>query len=185
MNPTPKPSESAFRSPLGVAMIVLGLAVITLGPYTLYRLGPLSNHDSESSQKSQSAQHAALDGSLDVSELDTLPQSLRDGALLLLTTDDPERPDSILDMPEPMGENLLNPVSEAVEETQPILYWQPAIGPPPYSITISSGNQVIVGAQGIQNTSWMVPAPLVRGGTDRPGRSLALCEKTLGLPARG
>jgi len=90
--------------------------------------------------------------------------------MLLLTTEMAEPPDSIANLPVASGENVLRPVSEAVEETQPILYWSAAFGEPPYSVSITSlsdsagRGQVIARAQGIQNTSWMVLTPLRRGG---------------------
>ncbi|MCU1337511.1 MAG: hypothetical protein JWO19_3092 [Bryobacterales bacterium] len=142
-------------------MIVAGIAVAILGPYTLYRLGP--HVKSVSSSETQSGPKGI---DLDISELDTLPDSLRDGAMLLLTADVPEPPDTIADLPVASGENVLRPVSEAVEETQPVLYWSAAFGEPPYAVAVmDERNQVIARVQGIQNTSWMVLAMLRRGGT--------------------
>ncbi len=105
-----------------------------------------------------------MDAALDVSELDALPKSLHDGAMLLLTTDTPEHPDDIAGLPDPTNENLLTPVSEAVLETQPTLYWQPGFGDPPYTATIFLGNQIVSRGQGLGNTSWTVSSPLARGG---------------------
>jgi hypothetical protein len=102
---------------------------------------------------------------LDVTELDTLPDSLRNGAMLLLTTETPEPPEAIVNLAVASGSNVLRPVSEAVEETQPVLYWSAAFGEPPYAVSITDERgQVIARAQGIQNTSWMVLTPLRRGG---------------------
>ena len=85
--------------------------------------------------------------------------------MLLLTTETPEPPDAIANLPVASGENVLRPVSEAVEETQPVLYWSAAFGEPPYTVSIADEHgQVIARAQGIQNTSWMVLTPLRRGG---------------------
>ena len=141
-------------------MVVAGVAVAILGPYALYRLGPHVPRVSSEQTKS-----GPLGIDLDLSELDTLPDSLRDGAMLLLTTETPEPPDAIKNLAVAGGENVLRPVSEAVEETQPVLYWSPAFGEPPYSVSITDERgQVIARAQGIQNTSWMVLTPLRRGG---------------------
>ena len=141
-------------------MVVAGVAVAILGPYTLYRVFP--HAPTVSTQETQSGP-PGID--LDVSELDTLPDSLRDGAMLLLTTETPEPPDSIADLAVASGANVLRPVSEAVEETQPVLYWSAAFGEPPYTVSITDEHgQVIARAQGIQNTSWMVLTPLHRGG---------------------
>jgi len=146
-------------------MVVAGVAVAILGPYSLYLLGP---HAPKVSTQETKSGPPGID--LDVSELDTLPDSLRDGAMLLLTTEMAEPPDSIANLPVASGENVLRPVSEAVEETQPILYWSAAFGEPPYSVSITSlsdsagRGQVIARAQGILNTSWMMLTPLRRGG---------------------
>jgi len=150
----------AFRSPEVVLMVVAGVAVAILGPYALYRLSP--HAPSVSTQETKSGSRGI---DLDISDLDTLPDSLRDGAMLLLTTETPELPDSIANLAVPTGENVLRPVSESIEETRPVLYWSAAFGEPPYSVSITDEhNQVIARAQGIQNTSWMVLTPLHPGG---------------------
>jgi hypothetical protein len=149
-----------FRSPEVILMVVAGVAVAILGPYTLYQLAP---HVPKVSTREAPSGPPGID--LDISELDTLPDSLRDGAMLLLNAETPEPPDSIADLGVASGENVLRPVSEAVEETQPVLYWSAAFAEPPYAISISDErNQVIARAQGIQNTTWMVLTPLRRGG---------------------
>lgn len=148
-------------------MVIAGLAVAIGGPYWMWHsMGPHSNLSGSSnpdSTDSQPVQHA-VDAALDISELDALPKSLHDGAMLLLTTDTPEHPDDIAGLPDPTNENLLTPVSEAVLETQPTLYWQPGFGDPPYTATIFLGNQIVSRGQGLGNTSWTVSSPLARGG---------------------
>jgi len=149
-----------FRSPEVILMVVAGVAVAILGPYALYQLSP---HAPRVSTQEQQSAPPGID--LDVSELDTLPDSLRDGAMLLLSTETPEPPEAIANLGVASGENVLRPVSEAVEETQPVLYWSAAFGEPPYTVAITDEHgQVIARAQGIQNTSWMVLTPLHRGG---------------------
>jgi hypothetical protein len=149
-----------FRSPGVILMVVAGVAVAILGPYALYQLAP--HVPKVSTSETQSAP-PGID--LDVSELDTLPDSLRNGAMLLLTTETPEPPEAIVNLAVAGGSNVLRPVSEAVEETQPVLYWSAAFGEPPYAVSITDERgQVIARAQGIQNTSWMVLTPLRRGG---------------------
>jgi hypothetical protein len=149
-----------FRSPEVILMAVAGVAVAILGPYTLYQLSPhapkVTSHESKSGPP-------GID--LDISELDTLPDSLRDGAKLLLTTETPVLPDDIMNLAVAGGENVLRPVSEAVEETQPVLYWSAAFGEPPYSVSVTDERGLVIArAQGIQNTSWMVLTPLHPGG---------------------
>ena len=150
----------AFKSPEVVLMVVAGLAVAILGPYSLYLLMPHAPR--VSSEKTKSAA-AGID--LDISELDTLPDSLRGDAMLLLTVETPELPEAIANLGAASGENILRPVSEAVEETQPVLYWSAAFGEPPYTVSISDDKGLVIArAQGIQNTSWMALTPLRRGG---------------------
>jgi len=153
-------TAKAFRSPEVILMVVAGVAVAVLGPYTLYQLSP---HVPRVSTNEAQSGPPGID--LDTTELETLPDSLRDQAMLLLTTETPQPPDAIADLPVASGGNILRPVSEAVEETQPVLYWSAALGEPPYTVSISDEHsQVIARAQGIQNTSWMVLIPLHRGG---------------------
>jgi hypothetical protein len=140
-------------------MVLAGVAVAVLGPYALYQLFP---HPKPARVQDPQAVARGID--LDVSELDTLPDSLRNGAMLLLTADTPEPPESIANLPVASGEDVLRPVSEAVEETRPVLYWSAAFGEPPYAVSIlDEHGQVLSRAQGIQNTSWTVLMPLRRG----------------------
>ena len=149
-----------LRSPEVVLMVVAGVAVAILGPYALYQLSP--HVPRVSTQETQSGP-PGID--LDVGELDTLPDSLRDGAMVLLTAETPQPPDAIANLAEASGPNVLRPVSEAVEETQPVLSWSPAFGEPPYTVSVSDERGLVIArAQGIQNTSWMVLTPLRRGG---------------------
>lgn len=153
-------SGKGFRSPEAILMVVAGVAVAILGPYSLYLLGP---HAPRISTKETQSSPRGID--LDISELDTLPDALRDGAMLLLTTETPEPPDPIKNLAVATGENVLRPVSEAVEETQPLLYWSAAFAEPPYSVSVGDEHgQIVARATGIQNTSWMVLTPLHRGG---------------------
>jgi hypothetical protein len=148
-----------FRSPEVILMVVAGVAVAILGPYALYLLAPHAPRVATEQAKSTTP---GID--LDITELDTLPDSLRNGAMLLMTTDTPEFPDVIANLAVASGQDVLRPVSEAVEETQPVLYWSAAFGEPPYTVSISDDHsQVIARAQGIQNTSWMVLTQLRRG----------------------
>jgi hypothetical protein len=147
-------------SPEVILMVVAGVAVAILGPYALYLLAPHAPR--VSSQETKSAP-PGID--LDITELDTLPDALRDGAMLLLTTETPEPPEAIANLAVAGGQNVLRPVSEAVEESQPVLYWSAAFGEPPYTVSITDDKGLVIArAQGIQNTSWMVLTPLRRGG---------------------
>ena len=152
-------AAKAFRSPEVILMVVSGVAVAILGPYALYRISP---HAPSVATKETPSGPRGVD--LDVSELETLPDSLRGGAELLLTEEMPEPPDALQALPVATGPNVVWPVSEAVEETQPVLSWSVDFGAPPYTVSIADDRgMVIARAQGIQNTSWKVLMPLQRG----------------------
>ena len=141
-------------------MVLAGVAVAILGPYALYQAFPHPK-----ATRTPDAQAVARGIDLDITELDALPDSLRQGAMKLLTADTAEPPEAIANLAVATGENVLRPVSEAVEETQPVLYWSAAFGVPPYTISIADERGLVISrAQGIQNTSWMVLTPLRRGG---------------------
>lgn len=153
--------NAAIRSPQVVLMVIAGVAVAILGPYALYQAFP--HPKAKAANTVTPAEKRGID--LDVSELDALPDSLKGGAMLLLTTEIPEPPDSIADLPVATGSDLVSPVSEAVEENQPVLVWSPEFGNPPYSVSVmDERGQVIARVQGIQNISWTVLTPLRRGG---------------------
>ena len=159
-----QPAPAPYRSPQVLLMIAAGLAVVILGPYLLYRAASPPSRGTAAPAKSQAAGPVGLDNVLDASELDSLPQTLREGAmLLLLNSDVPDPADSIAALPEPVGENLRNPVSEAVEFTEPVLYWS-AFAPPPYSVTVMDERNQVVAQGPTQNTSWTVPVSLRPGG---------------------
>ncbi len=152
-------SGKGFRSPEVILMVVAGVAVAILGPYALYRVFP---HAPTVVTKENQSGPPGVD--LDSSELQTLPGALRDGAEVLLMAETPQAPDAIVNLPLATGDNVLRPVSEAVEESQPVLYWSAGFGEPPYTVAVSDDHgQVVARSQGIQNTSWMVPVPLRRG----------------------
>ena len=141
-------------------MVLAGVAVAILGPYALYQAFPHPK-----ATRTPDAQAVARGIDLDITELDALPDSLRQGAMKLLTADTAEPPEAVANLAVATGENVLRPVSEAVEETQPVLYWSAAFGVPPYTISIADERGLVISrAQGIQNTSWMVLTPLRRGG---------------------
>jgi len=141
-------------------MVLAGVAVAILGPYALYQAFPHPK-----ATRTPDAQAVARGIDLDITELDALPDSLRQGAMKLLTADTAEPPEAIANLAVATGEDVLRPVSEAVEETQPVLYWSAAFAVPPYTVSIADERGLVISrAQGIQNTSWMVLTPLRRGG---------------------
>src|SRR5579862_2484182 len=154
---------SIFKSPGGMAMVAVGVALAILGPYLLYKLGPLGRNKVKDADETSQPAPPSIDGSLDIADLDSLPQDLHDGAIVLLTTENPVPPDPIASLPEPMGEDVLRPVSEAEAQNPPTLYWSPGFAEPPYSVTVLQGTQVVARGQGLANTSWTPPVALMKG----------------------
>lgn len=102
-------------------------------------------------------------GDLDLSPLDSLPETLRAGAVPILTNAMPELPKVLDGVPPGLGTDLLYPVLETIPETQPVLRWD-AFGMF-YSIALlDSNSMVIFRAEGVQGTEWRVPKVLNRGG---------------------
>src|SRR6185295_15787884 len=86
--------SAAIRSPQVVLMVLAGVAVAILGPYALYQA---FSHPKATAAKAAPADKRGID--LDITELDDLPDSLKGGAILLLTTEVPEPPEAIADLP--------------------------------------------------------------------------------------
>jgi len=146
-------------------MILAGLSVVILGPYLMWHnMGPHKLSGAAAQEASDSEpEEIEIDPMIDVKELEKLPKSLHDGALALLTTDMPDYPDTIANLPEPTSDKLVSPVSEAVWDTQPTLFWQPSFGEPPYTVSVYLSTQELARGQNLENTSWTLPMPLPRG----------------------
>jgi len=146
-------------------MILAGLAIVVLGPYLMWRNSGLHKFSGAPAQEASDSEpeEIEIDPMIDVKELEKLPKSLHDGALALLTTDMPDYPDTIANLPEPTSDKLVSPVSEAVWDTQPTLFWQPSFGEPPYTVSVYLSTQELARGQNLENTSWTLPMPLPRG----------------------
>src|SRR5205807_8702971 len=73
-----------WKSPQAIFMALAGLIVAIVGPYMMWRsTGAHGNVRGSGQETSES--RPAIDPSLDLSEFDSIPKSLHDGAMLLLT----------------------------------------------------------------------------------------------------
>jgi hypothetical protein len=114
----------------------------------------------ESSVASQ--RNAQVDEAMSVTQLDTLPDSLRAGAREVVTSPDRvERPASLNGL-EPNGDTTLEyPYSEVVAEAQPVMRWK-AFGSS-YTVSLYDSRHSLVSRRGnLKETRWTAPAPLVR-----------------------
>jgi anti-sigma factor RsiW len=100
---------------------------------------------------------------LDLTPLDSIPDSLKEGARAMLTASEPAVPDALDGLKPPAGEDVQYPVSETVVETQPTLQWSPFAAA--YSVSVSDlSGAIIARAEGIAAAEWRVPRVLTRGG---------------------
>ena len=72
------------------------------------------------------------------------------------------RPQALGDLPASSNATLLYPVSEAIEERQPILEWQ-AWGNPWKVFVFDSARKEVAHSSSLAGSHWLVPVPLDRG----------------------
>lgn len=101
-----------------------------------------------------------IDQALNATELDQLPDSLRAGAKEVLS-DTVTRPESLKGLQTSTDSTLEYPVSEVVEETQPILRWK-AFGDSTYDVSLSYSRGLISRRGGLKDTRWSPPSVLDR-----------------------
>ena len=104
-----------------------------------------------------------LSEALGATELDNLPDSVRQGTKELLNAPESAgRPAALSGLESASGGVLETPVSEVVEETQPVMSWK-AFGQF-YSISLYDSRRGLVSRRGgLKETRWTPPSALVRG----------------------
>ncbi len=133
--------RAMFRMPQ-VAMIAAAVALIAV-------LSPLMM---EKSNK----------GSDFTAQFDSLPEAVRASAKEVINGDGAQRPASLNGLAPNTDASLQYPVSEVVEERQPILRWKNFSGS--YTIAVFDTNGRRIARSGILNdTHWLVPVTLDRG----------------------
>ncbi len=125
-----------------VAMIAAAVAVVAI-------VSPFMTRDSNQA--------------LTRAQLEALPDAVRGSAREVIDSNSAERPESLAGLAPNSDASLQYPVSEMVEERQPILRWAPFASSYSVSIFDSAGREV--GHSGMINTThWLVPTQLERGG---------------------
>lgn len=129
-----------FRMPQ-VAMITAALAIAAI-------VTPLAMRDSSKP--------------LTMAQLEALPDSVRGSAKAVINANSAERPEALAGLPANHDTSLAYPVSEVIEERQPILRWE-SFGSS-YSVeVVDSHGQIIAQSPVLNQTHWLVPMQLVRG----------------------
>jgi len=123
------------------AMVAAAVAVVAI-------LAPMMSRDSNKA--------------LTMAQLEALPDSVRTSAKEVINGDASARPEALAGLTPNHDASLQYPVSEVVEERQPILRWS-AFGPS-YSVTLFDASGQEIARSGILNsTHWLVPLQLARG----------------------
>jgi hypothetical protein len=130
-----------FRTPQ-IAMIAAAVALVAI-------VAPMMmQHDSSKA--------------LTMAQLEALPDSVRGSAKAIVDGDSPARPESLSGLAPNRDVALQYPVSEVVEERQPILRWTPFGST--YSVTVFDASGREIARSGVVTTlHWLVPSPLTRG----------------------
>jgi len=98
----------------------------------------------------------------DIAQFDSLPVSVRGSAKEVVNASTAERPASLQGLVPNTDSSLQYPVSEVVEERQPILRWKAFGGS--YVVAVYDSSHREVAQSGMLNdTHWLVPVPLERG----------------------
>lgn len=99
---------------------------------------------------------------LTMAQLEALPDSVRSSAKAVINANSAERPEALAGLTPNHDASLQYPVSEVVEERQPILRWE-SFGSS-YAVAILDANgQTIARSPVLNQTHWLVPMELMRG----------------------
>ncbi len=98
----------------------------------------------------------------DIAQFDSLPDSVRNSAKEVVKENTAERPASLAGLAPNADSTLQYPVSEVIEERQPILRWKSFGGS--YTVSVYDASHRQVAQSGMSSdTHWLVAAPLDRG----------------------
>jgi len=98
----------------------------------------------------------------DIAQFDSLPVSVRGSAKEVVNASTAERPASLAGLAPNADSSLQYPVSEVVEERQPILRWK-ALGGAYVVAVYDSSHREVAHSGMLNDTHWLVPVPLDRG----------------------
>ena len=147
-----------MTSPQLVLMTLAGIVMAVGVPYVAFRTIP----GATGLFTPEPEQPADPNPGMDFSELATLPEEMQGSIGLILRSDEPRVPDALVELPEASGFGLVFPVTETVESQQPAFSWTND-APPPYTVVLRSGTQVIARGDNLLSLNWLAPSPLMRG----------------------
>ncbi len=103
---------------------------------------------------------------LDIAQIDSLPEAVRAPAREVVNGDLTQRPVALDGLAPNTAASLQYPVSEVVEERQPILRWKSFGGSYTVALFDTNGNRIARSGL-IKDTHWLVPVSLERGAEYR------------------
>jgi hypothetical protein len=153
-----------FKSPMSIAMLVLGVALVVGVPYmALQTLPGINNPVTGEAPAPQGDPNLGID----FQELNNLTDELAQSASIILSQEEPVAPEALVDLPPADGPALLYPVSEVAESAQPTLSWT-LFAPGPFKVVLTDqAGQVVMSSQNIPNTAMVVQKPLTPGAIYR------------------
>jgi hypothetical protein len=96
-------------------------------------------------------------------QLEALPDAVRSSAREVVDANSAQRPEALAGLAPNSDASLQYPVSEVVEERQPVLRWTPFASSYSIEILDSAGREIARSGM-ISATHWLVPMQLERGG---------------------
>jgi hypothetical protein len=100
--------------------------------------------------------------SASLAQLDQLPVSVQAAARAVVTAKSVARPDALTGLTQDPHSSLSYPVSEVVEEQQPILRWN-SFGSAYEVAVFDSEHREVAKTAGLTDNHWLVPQQLIRG----------------------
>jgi hypothetical protein len=150
------------KSPMAIAMLVGGFALVIGVPYlALQTLPGIANPVTGEPPAPKGDPNAGID----FQELATLPPELQQSASLILSQEESVMPEALLGIAEPTGFGLIFPVTETIDTLQPTLSWM-AFASGPYKLVLKDrAGEIVVSAQNIPNTAYVLQKKLTLGAT--------------------
>jgi hypothetical protein len=151
-----------LKSPVSVAMLVAGVALVIGVPYLALQTLPGINNPITGEAP---APKGDPNLGINFQELAMLPDELAQSASVILSQEEPVMPEPLLELPEANGFGLIYPVTETVDTTQPTLSWS-LFAPGPFKVVVKDrAGEIVVSAQNVPNTALVMQKKLNPGAT--------------------
>jgi hypothetical protein len=151
-----------FKSPMSIAMLVLGIALVLGVPYLALRTLPGINNPVTGEAP---APKGDPNLGINFQELNMLPDEFAQSASVILSQEEPIMPEPLIDLPEANGFGLIYPVTETVDTVQPTLSWS-LFAPGPFKVVVKDrSGAIVMSSQNIPNTALVLQKKLDPGAT--------------------